>query len=454
MSQTERWIVVGAGASGLATAFFLRQIGLDSVIIERDAAPGGRIGSVQLGGRSLDSGGKNIGRRYTLFRQFASSLGTHRFEYFGLNSSQVVNGKLVTFDAGARWRTMLRVVHGTSARDVVRLSRLLWSVRRQEENGYLGSDYARDLARHYDDAPVSHYFSPEFCRRIIRPMSVRMNGAEPDEIYMGNLGSNVRMLTDTYEQLQCGLGPLLHAALSQYDVRLNTACESLIMSSGRISGVNVRYPDGASDVIRGAGVVLTTPAAVSAQLTESILPSLAEQLRSVAYYPVGLIFAEYDRPVFSAGIRALVFGKDEPLSNAGAYGLSDLNLVRYTFSGRAARRYLLNFTDAEGMLQLGEALLAKHISLNPATRRRFVAKKFALGLCAYTPHHATFLAGLQRETDNAPGLHLTGDYLQGASIEACFRAARACVGRLATVNGQPCTDRAPACACCAIDDWA
>jgi len=72
MSRTDQWIIVGGGASGLATAFFLKQLGLDSEIVERESTVGGRMGTVELGGRSLDCGGKNIGRQYKLFRQFAA----------------------------------------------------------------------------------------------------------------------------------------------------------------------------------------------------------------------------------------------------------------------------------------------------------------------------------------------------------------------------------------------
>src|SRR5438094_9580531 len=120
MSRTDQWIIVGGGASGLATAFFLKQLGLDSEIVERESTVGGRMGTVELGGRSLDCGGKNIGRQYKLFRQFAASLGNHPFEYFGLNSSQVLNGKITTFDSNVRWRTMLDLARGVSAKDLLR----------------------------------------------------------------------------------------------------------------------------------------------------------------------------------------------------------------------------------------------------------------------------------------------------------------------------------------------
>lgn len=427
MSRPDRWIIVGGGASGLAAAFFLRQLGIGSLIVERDETPGGRMGTVQLGDRSLDCGGKNIGRRYALFRRFAASVGSYPFEYFGLNSSQAVNGTVKTVDAGARWRTLLDLTRGVAVKDLLRFGHLVWRVKADETGGYLGSPLSRKLAARFDDQPASRYFSREFCARVLRPMSVRMNGAEPDEVYVGNLGSNVRMILDTYEQFQHGLAPLLRDVQQQYEIRLGTTAESLLVTRGRVSGLRVRTRDGRSDDLQGAGVILATPAHVSAALTESVLPGLAGVLRTVAYYPVTLIVAEYDRPVFTSSVRAFVFGEDEVVSNAGAYGIHDLNLVRYTFSGRTARGWMERTLDDEQQLRAGEAALSKYVPLDAAWRRRYVVRHFRPGLCAYTPRHGQFLDRIAQERAKLPGLHLTGDYIQGASIEACFRAASACV---------------------------
>jgi protoporphyrinogen/coproporphyrinogen III oxidase len=436
MSRTDRWIIVGGGASGLAVAFFLKQLGIDAVIVERDSTLGGRMGTVRLGDRSLDCGGKNIGKKYKLFRQFAASIGTYPFEYFGLNSSQVIDGKIKTFEARARWRTLVDLTRGVAAKDMLRFGHLVWRVKADESAGYLGSTVSRRLATRFDDRPASQHFSSEFCRRLLRPMSVRMNGAEPDEIYVGNLGSNVRMILDTYEQFEQGLAPLLHDVQQRYDVRLNVAAESLLVKSGRVCGVRVRSADGTTTDVQGSGVILATPAPISAALTEPVLPTLAGLLRTVAYYPVTLIVAEYDRPIFTSSVRAFVFGDEEAVSNAGAYGINDLNLVRYTFSGRTARKFAANEWDADRLLKAGEDALAKYVPLNAAWRRRFVARRFSPGLCAYTPHHGRFLDRVTQELKTVPGLYLTGDYLQGASIEACFRAASACVDRLAREQEQ------------------
>lgn len=432
MSRRDRWIIVGGGASGLAAAFFLKQFGMDSEIVERDSTVGGRMGTAELGGRPLDCGGKNIGRQYKLFRRFAASLGTHPLEYFGLNSSQVVNSKLKTFDSTARFRSMFDLARGTSASDMVRFGKLLLQVKSDEANGYLGSPYSRALAGRYDSLPVSRYFSPEFCRRIIRPMTVRMNGAEPDEVYMGNLVSNVRMLLDTYEQFTHGLAPLLNSFVHRYEVHVNTSAESLLVTNGRVTGVRVRDAKGNAGELRGAGVILATPAPLAAELAEPIAPALNLRLRSVAYYPVTLVLAEYSEPVFSHAVRAVVFDGHEAVSNAGAYGVNDLNLVRYTFSGRTSRRRTSTSIDAEELLRAGETALARHIPFDPRSRRRFVGRHFHRGLCAYTPYHGRFMESVNQELEHTPGLYLTGDYMQGASIEACFRSASACVEQIMT----------------------
>jgi oxygen-dependent protoporphyrinogen oxidase len=214
-------------------------------------------------------------------------------------------------------------------------------------------------------------------------------------------------------------------------VRLNTATEGLLVIGGWITGVRVRYPDGRCADLHGAGVIVATPAPAAAGFTEPILPDLARRLRSIAYYPVSLVIAEYDRPIFSPSVRAFVFDSDQSVSNAGAYGVNDLHLVRYTFSGRASRRHNPDVTDPEALLAGGEAALARYVPVPRNSRRRFVARHFSPGLCAYAPHHAQVIDGVQRELNKVAGLYLTGDYMQGASIEACFRAASACVHQLA-----------------------
>ena len=73
---------------------------------------------------------------------------------------------------------------------------------------------------------------------------------------------------------------------------------------------------------------------------------------------------------------------------------------------------------------------------------RSIGKVMQTGLCAYARDHVRFTAGLRSELGRLPGLELTGDYMLGASIEACFRASLACANRLGadyqTEDGDAC----------------
>jgi oxygen-dependent protoporphyrinogen oxidase len=134
-----------------------------------------------------------------------------------------------------------------------------------------------------------------------------------------------------------------------------------------------------------------------------------------------VIVARYREPVFTPSVRAIVFGPDQPLSNAGAYGAGRLDTVRYTFSGRAAREAIES--EPAALLRRAETLLGAHTPVRTEQRRDFVARRFDDGLCAYAPHHADWRAALGESLRDVGGLALAGDYLRGASIEACFRAA-------------------------------
>ena len=423
------YAVVGGGASGIAAAYYLQQQGIDVELIERSEYLGGRMASCQLGDRQVAMGGKNIGKGYNLFRQFTETMGDNPYEFFGLNSSQIKDGKIVTVDASRRWRGIFKLLERFSFKDIFRFLQMYAAVKRNEANGYLGGPYFTSLIRKLNDLTVSNYFSQEFCQRLIRPMSVRMNGAEPDEIYVGNLGSNLRMVFDTYEQLCNGIAPVLEQFSQTVSVHLSTTVKSLLYSNGRVVGLEMANQNGIHQK-HYDGVILATPAPVTAKLVESHNLLLAEILSGVSYYPVMVIVAEYNRNIFSEQVRALVFGAEEPISNAGSYGINDRHIVRYTFSGRSARPYIESNADAEELLGIAEKALNPYIPVDASERVQFVSQRMLTGLCAYTHDYQEFFGSIQSQLETLPGLEITGDYIKGASIEACFQAAKACVERV------------------------
>lgn len=439
MATTATCAVVGGGISGIAAAHYLRDAGLHVELIEQHRSPGGRITTATLDGDRIDLGGKNIGRHYLRFRKLAHALGPFAFEPFGINTSRIRDGKIVTLDSTRRLGSTLAYLRGCPAADAMRLAALCARVWLDARNRFLdGPSFAR-LARDADDAPLASHFSPAFCRAVVRAMSVRMNGAEPDEIHLGNFGTHLGMWLDTYDQLKAGMGAFIGAATAPLAVRFNARVERLMVRHGRVSGLQVRQFDGRTDHLEYDHVVLATPAGVSADLLREHDAALAAALDEIRYFPVLVVVAAYRRPIFSANVRGLSFGPDNALSNAGAYGIDRLDRVRYTFSGRKARAVIasarsagsLAGPEAEALLDLAETTLRQYVPVERADRRDVVAHLFDPGLCAYAPHHYRLRAWLDDRRHGIDGLAFAGDYLRGASIEACMLSAQEAAVRIA-----------------------
>ncbi len=427
--RERRYAIVGGGLSGLAAAWYLQGRGAETHIFESARELGGRAMSGELGERLVTLGGKNIGRSYARFRAFTSSLGDHRFEYFGINSSRVIDGQMLTFDSKDRVG-MLRNLRGISAGDVAHLSRLALTLTRDPHARYLSEASCRKLAGRYGTSSVQDSFSSRLCELILRSLTVRVSAAEPAEVPMSNVLPYLGMMTDTYDQLAGGMHEVVAAAGRRSEVSVGTIVGHLIVENGRVCGVEVTSSAGDRRREMFDGVVVATHAHSAARLLEAIMPRAASLLGEVRYFPLVVLLVEYERPVFDSEVRALVFGPEKALSNAGAYGTRDLNVVRYTFSGGRARALTEQEPDPERLATIAEAALAPYAQVAGNARRAMVAHRFLPGLCAYHSDQAGFLQGLGSTRAAMPGLHLTGDYLRGCSIEACFAAAEETVATI------------------------
>lgn len=430
--------VVGGGLSGMAAAWMLDRAGFDVELIERDPHVGGRSQSGALGERSVTFGGKNIGHRYSLFREFTAAMGDNPYEPFGINASPVIDGEVRTFDGNRRVRSFGRFARDARPQDILRVAPLAARVARAEQHRFLGSDYFAAVGRRHDHRPLSTWFSERFASTVLRAITVRMNGAEPDEVWLGNFGSNLGMLLDSYDQLTHGVARVAEQFEARYRVRTDTEVTELVWDAeGAARGVMVRAPGGEELRLDYDGIVLALPAGAAARLVRGRDPLLSAHLAEVRYCPGAVALVEYDRSVFSRAVRGLAFPAGSPLSNAGAYGVEDRHIVRYTFSGRAARSWLGEGFDPEALVAEAEGQVAAHLPVHDASRLRIVARQWPTAYCAYVADHASWRAQLAARVAAVRGLELTGDYLRGVSIEACFRAARDCAGTLAASTPAP-----------------
>ena len=422
IAEQRRVAVVGSGASGLAAAFHLENAGFGVDLIERESRLGGRFGVATLGERPVMMGGKNIGRKYSAFRAFTEALGHHPYDEFGINTSRVKDGQVQALDSSKRAKSLSNVFQMGAPRDLARLIGLAARIKRDDANRFLGSPLFTTLSERHDAEPLSAHFGNDATRNLLRPMTVRMNGAEPDEVYLGTFGTNLALVLDTFDQLVHGIQPVLETMAKRVTVRLDSRVEDLLVEDGRVVGLRVAE-DGAPAIdLRYDGVVLATPAHAAADVLRSALPAAASRLEDVHYFPTTVALVEYDRPVFSTGVRALAMD-DGPCSNAGAYGREDRHIVRYTFSGRDARGPAPSAEQIDAWIDGGEQQLRRYIpESRPAHRVDSVRRHWPRGYCGYLPYHGRFLQALRGDVAGLPGLALAGDYLKGVSIEACFRS--------------------------------
>jgi len=141
-----------------------------------------------LGDRPVMMGGKNIGGATPPSANWIETLGSYEWESFGINTSLMKEDGGA--DAGqhppwplpgqqsARW---------PRPRDLARLAAMVARIRLDESNKFLGSKYFTGLSAKYDHEPLSAHFSTGMVNALLRPMTVRMNGAEPNEVYLGDL---------------------------------------------------------------------------------------------------------------------------------------------------------------------------------------------------------------------------------------------------------------------------
>jgi len=430
-----RVAVIGGGISGIATAFYLLQRQIKVDIYESAEQIGGRVGSVQLQGRWVDFGGKNIGKHYRRFRDFVRANGNPEFEYFGFNTSQLINGRVVSISKeGARQLNTLKIMGLCGIRSVKKLYPHVKALLNDRQQGVLCSDYFRQISERYDHLTLAEYLNGGCVRHVVRPVTVRMNGAEPDECYPGNFGSNLALALDSYEQLKNGMHGLIESFAD-----LNRPQGLRILEGYRVTSIS-NDPASSSTIVTFIHqekqdsahydrVISALPAHQLATILDNQLPSASALLRQIRYFPVAIAIVKYRDEVFSRHRRAMVFDASLPLSNAGAYGVNDLNMVRFTFSGRTARSIISENSTAENVVTLGEQVSSPYFNIEDNSREMYTYKYLKEGLCAYAPRHHLLLENIDRELAHISGLGTAGDYRRGASIEACFRAAEESVNK-------------------------
>ncbi|WP_067664599.1 protoporphyrinogen oxidase [Nocardia miyunensis] len=442
-----RVVVVGAGISGLVAAYRLRAVlgsELELVLVERRERIGGTLHTGTLAGGPVDLGAEAfVGRRpeipallgeLGLEDQLVHPSGLRPLIWSGGTAHPLPTGTLMGIPAQAE--SMAGLVDEATLRQI-----------------------AEEPARPLHWAPggdisvaelVAERFGAQVVSRSVEPLlggvyaglanSIGVRSALPGlaatlDAGAANLSQAVSRalpppstapvfggIRDGYRVL---LDALLAAAAPQLDI--DTTAKDLTRTS---HGWRLE-PVGECDA-----VVLATPAPVTADLLDSVVPEAAGAAARIE--------------LSSSAVVALALPVDTPLpENSGilvatgeslrakAFTLSsrkwphlagrDVAVVRASF-GRFGDDSLLALSDAELIATATEDLATvTGIPVRPVTA---AVQRWRGGLPQYAPGHTELVSTIESAVAAVPGLAVAGAYLHGVGVPACAASGTAAAERI------------------------
>lgn len=433
--------VVGGGISGLVSAYYLKQRGLNVAVIEAAERVGGVIRTVKNGPYVAEGGPQSYVADAT-FTRLAGELGiavqmrnandaaTTRYFYTsaGLCAAPTSFGAFVkspllsTSGKFSVLREMFaRPQNGTNESVAAFVRRragqeVLDRVAGPVISGIFAGDPSRlELKSAFPALAALERDHGSIVRGMMTKMrAARETGARPAPVTF--VGGN-QVLPDA---LATHLGDA---------VRTSSAVAKISIFHG---GVEVRCGWGGL-AVTASRALIATPAPTAADLLNDADPALAADLRSIEYAPVVQIALAYPRDAVGVPLDGFGFlaTPDSGLRILGAVWNSEM------FDGRAPADHVLvtafigGATNRE-LFERSDAALATmaHEDLERAMRISSVARQVVAGfrwddaIPQYTIGHAERLRRIDTALTRSPRLALAGNYLRGISVADCIRQAK------------------------------
>jgi oxygen-dependent protoporphyrinogen oxidase len=412
-------VVIGAGVSGLSTAYELMRHGHDVAVLERQVAVGGNTISERFDGFLMEHGPSTMHAVMPEAREFARELD---LETSCLDLGENVR-KRYLLDAGKLSGISVHPL-GFFASGYLslpaRLSMLGEIMRPRRKSGSDETLYEFTRRR----------FGDEFARKVMEPLAAGLFMGDSKAL---SVGAVFPRLID-FEQKH---GSVTRAVIkakrgSQPGKRLFSWPGGMGTLPQRLAQLLFEIETVSAGTLRARAVVLAVQPHVAAALLENLEPETCEAAGSIAAPPIGVAYLGYRRAQVSHPLDGLGFlsTKDDDRVISGAQFCSTM------FEGRApdgyvsiscyvggARNPALAGLPAKEMAGLVHEELSDVLGIKGAPVLSRV-RHWARGLPQYNLGHLDRREVIERANDRLPGLMLTGNYLQGVSITNCLVSAR------------------------------
>jgi protoporphyrinogen/coproporphyrinogen III oxidase len=473
MGHIYKAIVIGAGITGLACAFRLRQLGIPALLLEASSQAGGLISSLRRNGFLFEAGPQGprfpqpvwtLVRELKLENEFLP--GDPKAKRYILRDGRL---HLAPLSPMSLLRTNLLSRHSKY--------RLLSEAIRHSQPPATEESLAEFVARKFGDE-VSDYLVDPFISTIFfsDPRKLGMLSAFPALVeWEHSTGSLVRgairaykskkseragtvvasgdrnpspadaneklRVTDalpTLGSFKNGMGTLTERLADELkdELRLDSPVDSLFFDREEAlrdrPAWNIRARG--LEEFRADAVVLALPAYAAASLLQPSAPQLSSLLSAIEHAPINVVASAYHRSQVRHPLDGFGFmvPRKEGLHTVCTIWNSSL------FPGRAPEGSVVmtSFADGESdyLMNAFEHVLAQTVEAENARILGITdppidraAWKYPRALPQYTVGHAQRVQAIAAARNEFPGLYLAGNYLTGRSIGDCaatgFQAA-------------------------------
>jgi oxygen-dependent protoporphyrinogen oxidase len=455
--------VVGAGISGLTTAFYLQSAGLEVEVLEKSPRVGGTIDTRHKDGYLIDCGPNSALETTPLLGEMFASLDIEeKLRYASDDASNryiVRYGRLIAlpmtppaffktplFSAGAKLRLLKEPFVPPSP---------------PEADEDLASFVERRLGREMLDYAINPFVSGVYAGR---PEALSVRAAFPrlheiEQTYGSLIKGTIKGRKERRKRESAGESSKQSARMFSFAGGMQTIVDALgerlgesVRTSVTIDAIR-RRGDGfeveatsasGAVTIRTERLLLSIPAyAVSSLPFEFDVP-VADALGSITYPPVTMIFLGFDS---SPGGRALdgfgflvpekekrrilgtiwsstLFENRAPVAGAGLT----------TFVGGARQPELASCSDEE----LTGIVLSDLRDLMGVTKDPDLVyiRRWPRAIPQYAVGHLDIVKTLEGVEAEIPGLHITGNFRGGISVSDCVKSARSVASAIAAAYSQ------------------
>jgi oxygen-dependent protoporphyrinogen oxidase len=434
-------VIVGAGISGLTTAFWLRRAGLRVAVLEAAPRAGGSIETWTDGPWRFEMGPNTVLES----REEVTRL---------LRASGLESAKIVAAPAGKRrflWKMdRLQALPGGplgflatplfSAGAKLRLLKEPW-IRPHPPNGVEES-----IAQF-----VSRRLGPEFLRYAVGPFVSGVYAGDPERLSVRWAVPRIWSLEAEHGSLIRGAlkggksrrkGPQPGGAMFSFpqgleelprrlareigDVRTGVAAQRIILRDRPEEGFRVETPAGAVDAEQ---VVVAVPADGAARLLSDATGGRSRLFADIPYAAVGIVCLGYRRSDISHALDGFGFlaPRGEGLRVLGCLFPSQLFPGRAPEGHVALAAFLGGRTDPELVQQDDAHILA---AVEDDLRRALgvrgapvlaTVRRWPRAIPQYEIGHGRFVERAAEIEGDLPGLHLGGNFLHGVSVADCIK---------------------------------